>query len=95
MLQLEATPAKLLKVSAVVCLLPVTMFMPNAIALSTYVMQKASFMGAQGKPAFSLLLADGVAGLLVGMVVISVTGFLVPWLAFACGRLLKVLLTPD
>ena len=69
------------------------MFLPNAIALSTYVMQKASLMGAQGKPAFTCLLADGVAGLLIGMVVISVTGFLVPWIVFASGRLLKVLLS--
>ena len=47
-------------------------------------------MGAQGEPPFSLLLADGVAGVLIGMVVISITGFLVPWFVLACGDLLKV-----
>lgn len=90
-LQLEATPAKLLKVSTIVSLLPITMFLPNAIALSTYVMQKASFMGAQGSPAFSSLLADGAAGVLIGVVVVGVSGFLLPWIVFAAGTLLKVM----
>ena len=66
------------------------MMLPNAIALSLYVLQKTSFMGAQGQPHLTLVVADGIAGAVIGLVVVSVSGFLTPWVAYACGKGLRV-----
>ena len=65
------------------------MFLPNGIALTYYVMEKTSLMGAQGG-AYNSIVADAVAGGLVGVLVLSVTGFLTPWIAHACGKGLRV-----
>ena len=64
--------------------------MPNAIALSSYILQKSSFTGAQGQPDFTLFIADGVAGAVVGLSTLSTVGFLTPWIAFASGKSLRV-----
>lgn len=83
-------PFKLLKLATINSVFPILVFLPNAIALSSFVLQKTSFMGAQGQPSYTPFIADGVAGAVIGMVVISATGNLTPWIAYACGKGLKV-----
>ena len=49
-------------------------------------LQKASFLGAQGQPYLTAFIADGVAAALVGLCVVALLGFLPPWIAHAYGR---------
>ena len=60
--------------------------MPTTISLSLYMLQKASFLGAQGQPYFTAFVADGVAGALIGLCVVALLGFLPPWIAHAYGK---------
>lgn len=69
---------------------PILVMLPNALSLSLYVLQKTSFMGAQGQPDYTPIAADAVAGIVVGLATLSVIGFLVPWIATACGKSLRV-----
>ena len=68
--------------------------MPNGIALCTYVLEKASLMGSLGEPPYTFFFADLVAGALIGIVVISLSGFMTPWIVYASGSKLKVFIAP-
>ena len=89
-MQVEIKTSKLLKIVTAISVLPIIVFLPNAIALSVYVLQKTTLMGSVGSPPYSSFVADGVAGVLIAAVVISVVGCLTPWIAYASGAKLKV-----
>jgi len=91
--QLEQAPGKLLRTATINCVFPALIFLPNGIALSTFVLEKTSLMGAQGGR-YNAVVADAVGGGVVGMLVISALGFLTPWIVHACGKGLRVSLKP-
>lgn len=89
-LQLEVPARKLLTRATITSIWPTIVMLPNAIALSSYILQKSSFTGAQLQPNFTIFVADGVAGAVIGLATLSSIGFLTPWIAYASGKSLRV-----
>ena len=65
--------------------------LPNGIALSLVMLQRAS-MGGAAPPPFTPYTADAVSAGVIGLVVLAVGGGLAPWVARACHRRLLVTL---
>ena len=84
--QLSKGGRNLLKRATINAVFPLVLFMPNAISLSLYILQKANFLGAQGQPNFTPLIADGVAGAVIGLSFTCVLGTLPPYIAYASGK---------
>lgn len=89
MTDLEPTTSQLSRKATISCVWPIIVLLPNALALSMFVLQKSSFMGAQGQPDYNFIAVDAVAGGVIGLMVVSLTGFLTPWIAFASGKGLR------
>lgn len=85
-LQLKRSPKLLLKTATLHAIFPIIIFLPNALNLSLYILQKANLLGAHGQPDLTPYIVDGVAGAVIGLSSLSVIGTLPPWIAYAAGR---------
>jgi hypothetical protein len=64
--------------------------LPGCLALTLHLLQKSSFMGAVEPAALQPYIIDTALGALLGLSTLTVIGYMVPWLAAALGRRLKV-----
>ena len=78
-----------LRLSCLLTVPYVCAMLPNGIALSLVMLQRAS-MGGAAPPPFTPFVADALSAGVVGLVVLGVGGGLAPWLAHACRPRLRV-----
>lgn len=76
--------------SAIALAVPLVLVcMPNGIALSLVMVQRASMMGVMPAP-FARVGCDALLGAVMGATVLATLGLQAPWIAGACGRRLQV-----